>query len=396
MVASLIKFTQGPNTDLAGRAVKGTLASVDGAVAVSNDDNTDVVSWQVLMLDAPADSAYGALVPYVLASAASATPAASFSPDAPGSYRIMLDVLDGSGQRDRDIRCFGVPSIRGVIAPPYQKNPDPLPVPPPGIITPIASPADKPDEQNYGGQSRGWKGSSTGDGQLDAFFTVFDDLPVKAVTATPYTTTESDGPQLLVDTSSIGSDVTINLTEPRTGKQWRVAHRMSAAATTSYKVVVALPGGSFFPDGSSSMTLLPGENATFIYRGSTAWVAIVDRHPGVTPLFGDYTTPNSTPVALIVYPVATNHQHVVIDLLVTARDETTGDVAGWSVIGVFKNEAGVVTQLGATSILAEERDDPSWSVDFAISGTNVEFRVTGDAANSVKWRGDGRAVSRSA
>lgn len=166
---ALIKFTQGPNTDSPGVAVEGTL--VDGSVTVTNGDNTDVASWVIYMLDAPPDSTEFPIgdLPLILAQAVSGTPTTAFDVDVPGTYRVMLDVLDAGAVRNRDIRCFGVRNGQGVIIPPYQKNPDPLPLALPGVIPNIVSPATKPDEQNYGGQPRGWSGDRA-DGQIEELF----------------------------------------------------------------------------------------------------------------------------------------------------------------------------------------------------------------------------------
>ena len=68
---ALILFNQGgPGTP--GEAFAGTVAG--GLVSISNNSNTDVASWRITLLDVPPDSA---LVPCVLATANSATPAAS-------------------------------------------------------------------------------------------------------------------------------------------------------------------------------------------------------------------------------------------------------------------------------------------------------------------------------
>lgn len=148
---ALIKLTQGPNTDLGGIAVLGTLW--DGVVVVTNSDNTDVVAWSIYLRDAPPGSS---LSPGLLASALNNTPMATFSVDVAGSYRVELIVTGPGGTTDADIRVFGVPFCagRGLLAPPYQKLPDPLPLLGSGL------PGEKPDELNFGGQTRGWMGGA--------------------------------------------------------------------------------------------------------------------------------------------------------------------------------------------------------------------------------------------
>lgn len=138
-----IKFTQGATTDTAGRAVKGSLTG--GGVTVSNGDNTDVVQWKYELLYVPPGSSV------VLATQGpGATTTFSFAqPDVPGSYRIRLTVYDGDNDEDVDIRNFCVPFQNGLLIPPFQENPLPLPF------------GQKPNEMNLGGQAFGWLGTDS-------------------------------------------------------------------------------------------------------------------------------------------------------------------------------------------------------------------------------------------
>jgi hypothetical protein len=257
-VTALIVFEQNSITGPAGRAYEGTVA--DGVVLVANDDNTNVASWRVTLLDVPPDSA---LVPGVLASADSGTPAASFTPDVAGSYRIYLEVFDAisfGGTTDKDIRNFGIRNARGFIVPPYQKLPDPLPVLGSG------QPGEKPDEQNYGGQTRGWSGDRT-DGQLEEFFQVYDDLPIYTVTSTPFSAAAT-GEQPVYFVSLVGAG-TFNLPSgARTGQRFRVI-----AASTVTLLTVAPPGGHTI-GGLASMQMFGGTSGVFLYLGGTVWMPV--------------------------------------------------------------------------------------------------------------------------
>ena len=153
---ALIKFTQGPNTDVGGKAVLGTL--VDGVVTITNDDNTDVASWDIDLLYNPPGSALGAVpqTPVSLGAAVNGTPTASFTPDADGGfYRVCLRVRDSIGIETMDVRCFGVPDASSKLAPPYQKFPDPLPLTGSNLV------GERPDELNFGSNVYGWVGDGT-------------------------------------------------------------------------------------------------------------------------------------------------------------------------------------------------------------------------------------------
>jgi hypothetical protein len=255
-VTALIQFNQGgPGT--AGQAFEGTIAG--GLVTVTNDDDTGVSTFTFTMLDVPPTSA----VPTGVMTTGAPPSSATFTPDVPGTYRVQLEVTDGTP--DVDIRCFGVRNARGVIVPPYQRNPDPKPLPGSGY------PGEKPDEQNYGAQARGWSGD-TASGQLEQFFNTYDDVAPLTLTSTPFTATATnEEPLYVVDLATIGSNAVFNM--PASG--WRVGQKFRVRTTgnTVYHVTVNMPGGHTL-DGESSLALADGEGAVFIYIGSSKWVVI--------------------------------------------------------------------------------------------------------------------------
>lgn len=149
---SLIKFTQGALTDLAGRALKGEAGL---PVTVENGDNTDVLSWVIELLYAPPGS--GIATGVIASNANDSTPTTTFTPDVAGCYRVRLTVWDAisyGGTQNVDIRNFAVPLSQNIIQPPYQTHPPQLPVQGSGF------PGEKPDEMNFGGQVNGWAGDA--------------------------------------------------------------------------------------------------------------------------------------------------------------------------------------------------------------------------------------------
>lgn len=156
---ALLRFVQGTRSGAPGEAlvvVAGT------SVNISNGgDNTDVKSWRIELLEGPVGSSFEQTpgAPTVLAqNAADPSPGVVLTPDNTfsGSYRIRLTVWDAenyAGVQDVDIRVFTVPTPnKSIILPPYQKLPDPLPLPGSG------KPGAKPDEMNFEGQPYGWSG----------------------------------------------------------------------------------------------------------------------------------------------------------------------------------------------------------------------------------------------
>ena len=153
---ALIRFVQsilvGPN----GQALIGTIGVT---VTVENSDNTDVAEWLIELLYVEPNSILGPIppgTPVILGQAINNTPSATFDPDVSGSYRVRLTVWDALGTPNVDIRVFSVPLPgHGIILPPYQKRPDPLPLPGSG------NPAAKPEEMNFDDQPYGWCGDDS-------------------------------------------------------------------------------------------------------------------------------------------------------------------------------------------------------------------------------------------
>lgn len=272
---ALIRFTQGANTDVAGKAVLGDYEDFS-AITVTNGDNTDVVEWTIYLLDAPPDSVSFPMGsnPQVLATAVTATPTTNFTPDADGTWRIMLEVRDALGAVDRDIRCFGIPDARGFVRPPYQKGPDPLPVELPIIISELPRPI-KPDEQNYGLNERGWAGDRVS-GQLEQFFEEYADNPFQLVSSTPFSATVGQPPLYVVDLPTIGGAATLNLPlTPRTGYTVQIFAIGPRAA--AQRLTVAPSGGGNI--GSfTSLILLGDSSIKLIHRGSNQWAIIGGKH----------------------------------------------------------------------------------------------------------------------
>lgn len=154
MVATaLIKFTQTPTVGPDGQMIVGVLST---AVNVANSDNTSVLSWQIDLVYVPPGSGVALATPLAFNNN-STTPAASFTPDVTGCYRLVLKVWSAINRvgtpTDTDIRVFAVREVRtGKIIPPVQIYPKPLSA---------GAPGDKPNEMNLGGIENGWVGSGS-------------------------------------------------------------------------------------------------------------------------------------------------------------------------------------------------------------------------------------------
>lgn len=271
---ALILFTQNAVPGTAGEAYVGATGL---AVTVANSDNTDVLSWKIELAYAPPGSSLEVVpgTPTVLASASSSTPSAAFTPDLPGSYRIVLTVYAGAGQTGQssvDIRNFVVPTPnRGFIIPPYQKLPDPLPLPASG------EPAAKPDEMNYGDQPYGWAGNSSQIGLHQLIYHLDNGQPFSmraAVSASPTAATSGFSPRYIpVDTANAGwpgSGGTINVTAGMPVGHVLVIQDITGSAETK-NITVAAQGGETINGLSSVVIARAYGSATLVKTSSTTW-----------------------------------------------------------------------------------------------------------------------------
>jgi hypothetical protein len=122
-----IDFVQGATNPAAGIAL---CTGVTGtSVGISNGSGAGVLSWQVDLNYAPAGSTVSRAT--LASNNNSSTPAASFTPDIRGCYRVVLyvwNVINRAGPwSEYDVRDFCVPEVNGHLSPPAQIYP---PAPP--------------------------------------------------------------------------------------------------------------------------------------------------------------------------------------------------------------------------------------------------------------------------
>lgn len=271
---ALITFTQNSVTGTAGRAYVGATGL---PVTVTNASNTDVASWKVELAYAPPGSALEVVpgTPTVLASANNNSPSALFTPDVPGSYRIVLTVYASSGQTGQnsvDIRNFVVPTAnRGLIIPPYQKLPDPLPLPASGESD------AKPEEMNYGGQPYGWAGNTSQPG-LDQVLRSID-LGAQFHVRTPNVTSSTSvtagySPRLIpVDTQHASWAANSTVTLPSGAPVGHVLVLADIAGNAlAENIIVLAPGGETINNIGGVTVGTNRGSATFVKISSTAWI----------------------------------------------------------------------------------------------------------------------------
>lgn len=105
-----------------------------------------------------------------------------------------------------------------------------------------------------------------------------------------------------------------------------------------------------------------------------------------TRLFGPHavTTDATVTVVATVSTGASRIYTIIAKVQGMTSDTTTGQ-ASYYLIGLFKNVAGTLTQVGSTTVVSSIESNGAWDCAFAISGTNVIVNITGVAATTIFW-----------
>ena len=93
--------------------------------------------------------------------------------------------------------------------------------------------------------------------------------------------------------------------------------------------------------------------------------------------------------------ILSSNTTVSISVTVTARKNDGTQAAGYSIFGVFRRGAVVITQIGGTAILSQQEDDATWNVDIGITGSSINIRGTGAAGDIIDWNVIGSVVLHS-
>lgn len=104
-------------------------------------------------------------------------------------------------------------------------------------------------------------------------------------------------------------------------------------------------------------------------------------------------TTNNTPITMYVDGIATERFNIraqcalTFKIMVTARDNTSGDCAAYLFDGLIKRDGSNNTTLCASNKTILHEDDDTWDCDIAADDTNeaLQITITGDVDNNVKW-----------
>lgn len=114
-----------------------------------------------------------------------------------------------------------------------------------------------------------------------------------------------------------------------------------------------------------------------------------------TRLFGPHAvTTDATATVVATVATGSNKIYTIIAKVNGMTSDTTSGQASYFIIGLFKNVAGTLTQVGATTVVSSIETNAAWDCAFAVvAATSVApimpptivVNVTGAAATNIVW-----------
>ena len=123
----------------------------------------------------------------------------------------------------------------------------------------------------------------------------------------------------------------------------------------------------------------------YLYRRNTSYGNV----PFETFSQRQVSTTDATVTTLWSYATSTDStlfiEGVVIGRRTGGAAGAANDSAVYKVYAAFRNSGGTLTQLGTTSVQFSNEAQAAWDGVFAISGTTINFNITGAVNNNVRW-----------
>lgn len=97
---------------------------------------------------------------------------------------------------------------------------------------------------------------------------------------------------------------------------------------------------------------------------------------------------NTTDATQTVAATVTTYNDAIFQVTARVVAAVTSDRskgAGYTLIGVFKNNGGTLTQIGSTTVVSSIESDGGLDAAFAVSSPDIQVKVTGIAATNISW-----------
>ena len=100
---------------------------------------------------------------------------------------------------------------------------------------------------------------------------------------------------------------------------------------------------------------------------------------------GTVNTTDATVTTLDTHSTASDTVTHVTAVVVAKQTTDFSEMASYRITGTFKNDGGVLTQVGTTTVEHSAESDAAWDCVFDTSGTDIRVRVTGVVATNISW-----------
>ena len=71
--------------------------------------------------------------------------------------------------------------------------------------------------------------------------------------------------------------------------------------------------------------------------------------------------------------------------IVATETDAHDEAASYLIAATFKNDGGVLSQVGSTTVMHSAEDTAGWNATFDASGTTIRLRVTGASSTNITW-----------
>ncbi len=96
-------------------------------------------------------------------------------------------------------------------------------------------------------------------------------------------------------------------------------------------------------------------------------------------------TTDATQTVAATIATVTDRAYQVIAKVLATETADHDEIASYVLIAAFKNDGGTLAQVGATTDVSTIESTGGWAVDFAVSGTDIQIKVTGAGSTLVSW-----------
>lgn len=109
-------------------------------------------------------------------------------------------------------------------------------------------------------------------------------------------------------------------------------------------------------------------------------------HYRTDDLMATVQTTTATPTATTLTKPSSNSDMYLVKVTIVAREDATHDGAAYVIYGLFSDNAGGTTsQVGSSNTIFSVEDNAAWDASLAVSASNIQVTVTGEASKTIDW-----------